>query len=398
MSSNVKKFRTERDYKRYLSEDGWGYPSICLVGGKIHYCDELIMRWSEKDLIKTPRILGTMSHDAFKTWVETEALPCEMKYDGTEFNYLKQEDLTKLQNGSPSHLGNEDYLQLVEIPRVNIGIFRDTINQTIEVRFNFNNGCPQKFRKWFNGTWNNTRKCYTKLFGRYDSTISEDGTRIVCTSGKSCSEPWSAKMINDLMKATNPNLVEETYWEHIVLTYLFSAYYKTFLHHEIFEGINTWDNFTNGTTDSLGAANGFRNDGDQPYRFMNIENAIHGYKNLWVTGWNSKGDSYRVKFKEEHMTEDLNSAYIYPDVSGKITFGATYISNIDTLGIPTEFGGSSSTGFGVGACMKENPDIIGIALVGGESNSVYGQGGFCINNMTDLEAVGNIRARLTVLR
>jgi hypothetical protein len=48
--------------------------------------------------------------------------------------------------------------------------------------------------------------------------------------------------------------------------------------------------------------------------------------------------------------------------------------------------------------MKENPDIIGIALVGGESSSVYGQGGFCINNMTDLEAVGNIRARLTVLR
>lgn len=400
MSKNIKKFASTEEYNEWKATDGWSYPSVCFVESniesQIYYNNEFIMRWNDNDVAKTPTFLGDISWDEFKAWVDQASTPCEIKKDGTGFAYLNPADLTKTIEGSASHYGatHTDWLQMAEIENVNVGLFQNSKTGTKEVRFNFDKGCPEGFHKWFSHPyWNATKGKYTKLLGRYNvipantaATASTNG--INCNAGLtqhpstattgSYSSPekgnWNANNILAGIKATltaeakadGLEALSITYWEYLVMSYIFSAYFKTFDAQSIVKGLqNNADLHTTthvtgycdtatpvkgtaGTHYVAYTATGTNNEG---YRFLWLEDPLHGQQWIWGAGWigNSVPNpaQYWMVFDDRvaniSATLDKNKAEVFGNYA--YNTNNSFIKKIDVYGCPTEAGGSSSTGF-----------------------------------------------------
>ena len=451
--SKIKKFDSTDQYQKYRDTDGWAYPAINVISNGIetqtHYNNELRMRWSTTDATIVPTFSGDISLADFKTWVDNASYPCEIKKDGTDFAYIKRStgsnvaDWTLRSDDSNSHYNTSDktnYLQMTEIENINVGLFENTAEHWQEVRFNFDKGCPEGFHKWFaHPYWNEERGCYTKLIGRYNSTpagtnTSDTAAGINCAFGLSQGGTksnnytlgfWSANTLLAATKATNENLLEETYWEHVVLSYIFSAYYETFNHQSIFYGHAT-DYITaenpnsptgagagaglNGHTDGLLMPHGTTVSNPSTtnggYRFMHIENAIHGQQWIWGAGCRAKVTStegtYYMTYDDIIANKIATLAFDDADVIGKFPAGSSvndkFISKIDLLAMPTEVNGTSSTGF-CDAIWANATGTDKVAYVGGASPLGSSGGGFA--RAFNSDAPGSnwaLRGRVTMNR
>lgn len=394
MSKNIKKFTSTEEYEKWKATDGWSYPSVCFVESnlesQLYYNNEFIMRWNDNDVAKTPTFLGDIGWDEFKAWVDQASVPCEIKKDGTGFAYLNPADLTKTTSGASSHYGADypEWLQLAEIENVNVGLFQNSKTGTKEVRFNFDKGCPEGFHKWFaHPYWNETKKKYTKLFGRYNitatDTVSTVGTNGVdCNAGlrqgDSYSNPskgvWCSDTILTGIKATMSaeakslgyEALSVTYWEHLVMSYVFSAYFKTFNAQDIVKGLQNnqelhSQNHINGTCDTATMTKGGINShykaytatgsDNEGYRFLWLENPLHGQLWIWAAGWVGNGATnpgqYWMTFDDKIANLSATMDKTKADVFGNFAYNANsaYIKKIDVYGCPIEVGASSSTGF-----------------------------------------------------
>lgn len=424
MSNNIRKFDSTAQYQKYRNTDGWAYPAVNVVSNGIetqtHYNNELRMRWSTTDTTIVPTFSGDISLADFKTWVDNASYPCEIKKDGTDFAYIKRStgssvaDWTLRSDNSASHYNTDDktnYLQMTEIENVNVGLFENTAEHWQEVRFNFDKGCPEGFHKWFaHPYWNASRGKYTKLIGRYNSTpagtnTSDTAAGINCAFGLSQGGTkydnytlgnWTANLLLAATKATNANLLEETYWEHVVLSYIFSAYYGTFNHQSIFYGhatdYNTAENpktptgagagaGLNGHTDSLLVPHGTKVSNPSTtnggYRFMHIENAIHGQQWIWGAGWGGNNGKYYMTYDDIKANASATFIASNADVVGTYptTLDNSYFGNADLWGVPTNTsGGSSSTRYCDAAWSNTGSDRV--AYLGGRSVLGSSVGGF----------------------
>ena len=416
MGQNIKKFTSTAEYDAFRSTDGWAYPNVSFIEtnieNQVRYNNEFIMRWSDNANNKVPTFLGDVSHEDFVAWVDNASMPCEIKKDGTGFNYLKPDDFTKtinIVNGTEtgtSHYQTEDkndYLQMTEIANINVGLFQDSSKGTKEVRFNFDKGCPKGFHKWFaHPFWNENRGVYTKLIARYDSAPAGENTSATSaginvaygdsqgawTSDNYAKGNWSSNLLHAANKATGANILEETYWEHVVLTYIFSAYFKTFDHQSIYGGLQSDYNSGNagqwkaGQTDSLNSHKGQLGN-NMGYRFMHIENAIHGKQWIWCAGWvgnvTATTGTYWMTYDDIIANKAATMAKDDADVYGPFLGGSgvenKFIGKIDLWGNPIEAGGSSSSGF-YDAVWAYNIYDSRVAYVGGISDHGLSVGGF----------------------
>jgi len=422
MSNYIKKFDSTTQYQKYRDTDGWEYPAINIVSNGIetqtHYNNELRMRWSTTDSTIVPTFSGEVSLSDFKTWVDNASYPCEIKKDGTDFAYIKRStgsnvaDWTLRDDDSNSHYNTSDktdYLQMTEIENINVGLFENTAEGWQEVRFNFDKGCPEGFHKWFaHPYWNEERGCYTKLIGRYNSTpagtsTSDTAAGINCAFGLSLGGTkydnytlgfWSADTLFYATQATN--LLEETYWEHVVLSYIFSAYYGTFDHQSIFRGHATDFNTAetpsnptgsgagaglNGHTDSLLTPHGTKvskpSTTNGGYRFMHIENAIHGQQWIWGAGWTGNDGKYYMTYDDITANASTTLTESDADVVGTYpkTSSGNYFGNADLWCVPTNTsGGSSSTRYCDSVLSRTGDGHV--AYLGGDALSANGCGGF----------------------
>lgn len=438
MGNYLKKFSSYADYLAYRATDGWYYPAVNMVSDEvekqIHYNNEIRMRWYDADTAKVPSFSGDVSIDQFKAWVDAASLPCEIKKDKTDFAYLKRgtgtaiSDWTLRNDGNASHYNTDDkasYLQMTEIQNINVGLFQDSAAGWKEVRFNFDSGCPKGFHKWFaHPYWNSsltnpiTKQAgvWTKLIGRYDTTPvttatdTASGINIMYGGNQGStwdtdSMNWGASRLYPAIKATNSDLLEETYWEHLVLSYIFSAYFKTFNHQSIYGGLQdsystnstTW---TNGQTDSLMTHYG-QLGSNMGYRFMHIENAIHGKQWIWGAGWLGDGTTgkYWMTYDDIKANAALNLDKSNADIIGTYanSWSGSWITNIDLWGVPTSVGSSSSTGFYDG-CWS-SPYATRCAYLGGTSSDGSLDGGFARSFYADTGYVGwGWRGRSTMNR
>ena len=415
MSDFIKKFGSVEEFNSYRSKDGWGYPSVNYIKNgeesSVHYNNELIMQWNENDTAKAPSFYGDVSHDDFKAWVDSAAKVCEIKKDGSDFAYLKMSgnnvaDYTLRADGSASHYttaDKADYLQMTEIKNINVGLFKDSVKGTKQVRFNFDAGCPKGFYKWFPNSTSGT-----KLFGRYDvapiTSTSAAGTEgINCCYGESQGAyteynyekgNWSSNTLLAGIKATNANLLEETYWEHLVMSYLFCAYYKTFDTQSVATGLQSGYNknpgyagqWTAGGTDGILTPHGKNpvvNDNNEAYKFMHLENPLHGKQWIWGAGWVGKSTEGKGEYwltlddivANKTATLSKNDAQFYGTYIAGSTITGKYISKIDLFGVPTEANASSSTGFYDGFWANGLADSR-VAYLGGSSDDGLIDGAF----------------------
>ena len=463
MSKNIRKFTSQAAYDAYKAADGWDYPSVSFVeteiDSQVHYNNEFIMRWKTTDTNKVPSFYGEVSHDTFKNWVDHASRPCRvLKSDHTQ-----QDVYTVTSNGSVSDWSqfsktDTNYLHMTRIQNINVGCFQDTSKGIKEIRFNFDKGCPDGFHKWFP---NATAADGSKLWGRYDitavTTTAQAGSNgINCASGL-CHNPnldgshaydpginpdieggetsfgnWRADYI--LAGCKSVGGLAMTYWEYYVLTMIFSAYYGTFDTQSIFHGLtnnyttaNAYGGahqWTNGNTDVLMTPHGaltdahhneYQTGADQGYRFMHIENAIHGKQWLWGAGWSGKmthsGGQYMMAFDDLKANADATlttanaeytSGLTVPSgdtnitnnegtITGDQPWGRTdpkYVTDIDIYGVPCSIyldGGSDYTK-GVGGSTNGFYDALysynmtsnfdRVAYLGGDSYHGDRCGGF----------------------
>ena len=416
---NIRKFDSTEAYEQFRKTDGWDYPNVSYVEtpieSQVHYNNEFIMRWNDEDTAKTPTFLGDVSLSEFKDWVDGASKPCEIKKDGTDFAYLKMDgnnvaSFTTRADNSTSHYSSadkEDYLQMTEIENINVGLFQDSKNKTKEVRFNFDEGCPAGFHKWFpNAT---TGK---KLWGRYNvtavnkaSNTSTYGINVAYGDRQSednydatsYKENWSANYlmnginylnnhINSDAAYSNYKFMEMTYWEHLVLTYIFCAYFGTFDTQSKYKGLasnyntagttggaNQW---LNGNTDTILthygslAASGSEASTDAGYKFMHMENPLHGNQWIWAAGWHGESTKYYMTFDDIKANAAATMAIANADVEGDIlAMNSSYIDKIDLFGVPTALQTQSSEGFYDGAWSNQGLNGA-VAYLGG--NSYFG--------------------------
>ena len=430
MAKNLRKFSSTAEYENYKATDGWDYPSVCFVEtsfeNQIYYNNEFIMRWNDNDTVPVPTFSGSISLADFKEWVDNASCPCEIGKDGQNFHYLLLTNYEKTASDytgttllGDSHYKTDDktaYLQMTEIENVNVGLFKDSKKGIKEVRFNFDKGCPKGFHKWFaHPYWNEERGCYTKLIGRYNTTpagtnTSDTAAGINCAFGLSQGGTnadnytlgsWNA---NNLLAATKATMVEdsgctllqETYWEHVVLSYIFSAYYGTFDHQSIFRGHATDFNTAetpsnptgsgagaglNGHTDSLLTPHGTKvskpSTTNGGYRFMHIENAIHGQQWIWGAGWTGNDGKYYMTYDDITANASTTLTESDADVVGTYpkTSSGNYFGNADLWCVPTNTsGGSSSTRYCDSVLSRTGDGHV--AYLGGDALSANGCGGF----------------------
>ena len=452
MNENIKRFNSHSDYEKWKATDGWDYPNVSFIDSlteqALYYNNEFIMRWSNNDTVITPTFLGDISHEEFKAWVDQCSNPCEIKKDGTEFAYLKHTDLTKKLDGTDSHYGEDypDFLQFSEIENINVGLFQNTKEGWCEVRFNFDKGCPKGFHKWFaHPYWNVEKKKYTKLIGRYNiipvdtvSTIATNGITINAgfnmnpTNGSFTytyeKENLSANAIlsginNTLTtEATEAGmkLLEITYWEHLVMSYIFAAYFKTFDSQSIALGLqDDWRNFCgnypNGAIDSAttflkGAGDSHfavastTNNSNQIYKFLWLDMPLFGQQWIWGAGFVGNSavipGQYWMTFDDLVANKAATMSKDDADVIGQYpaNISGTYIKTMDLFGVPQTAGGSSSTGLYDGFWNTVPQDNC-IAYLGGISSDglLCGSWARIFNNGAS-NATWGPRGRATMVR
>ena len=452
MSKNIRKFTSQAAYDAYKAADGWDYPSVSFVetsiDSQVHYNNEFIMRWYDADTSKIPSFYGEVSRDTFKDWVDHASRPCRvLKSDLTQQDYYALGSDGSVTDWSEFDKTSTEYLHMTRIQNINVGCFQDTSKGIKEIRFNFDKGCPDGFHKWFpHATTHGTDGFTSKLWGRYDitaaSTTATAGTNgINCAAGL-CHNPnltntsaydggtmgnWRADYI--LAGCKKVGGLAMTYWEYYVLTMIFSAYYGTFNTQDIFHGLTnnyTTNNhyggahqWTNGNTDVLMSPHGALTDADhssyptsadQGYRFMHLENPIHGKQWIWGAGWAGKvtadGGQYIMTFDDEKANINAtlatgNKDYISPELAfpssnstSENNTGAwgyvsnRYVTNIDVYGVPSDLyvdgvdgnhnvNGTSTTGFyDAMYAYNTTSSFDRVAYLGGISNDGGTCGGF----------------------
>lgn len=385
IETNIRKFSSLAELNAYRGHDGWLYPSVAFVEDgddkQIHYNNEFIMRWYDDAGAKVPEFSGDVTYAQFKAWVDGACFPCEVKKADKSVTYIDPANLATTPNRTSA-----DYLQMVELKNINIGLFKNSSAGWKEVRFNFNHGCPRGFHKWFaHPYWNKEKKAFTKLVGRYDIIHNADGETIDVCAGRPQSTTesganWSANLMLQKIKATgtamSANLLSWTYWEYLVLSYIFCAYHKTFNTQSIYQGLQSGgsvngDQYVKGGTDSITAHTGEVSSGGA-YKFMHIENALHGSQWIWGAGWigdaSTNPTKYWLTYDDIKANKNVNLAISDSDVIGKFPYNQNnaFISNIDLFGIPTTTGASSTTGF-YDAMWSYNLYSNRIAYLGGTS-------------------------------
>jgi hypothetical protein len=448
---NIKRFNSHSDYETWKATDGWDYPNVSFVDSSteqaLYYNNEFIMRWYDADNAKTPTFLGDISHDTFKAWVDSASRPCEISKSGTDFAYLNTSDLTKTTDGSDSHYGEDypDFLQFAEIENINVGLFQNSKEGWKEVRFNFDLGCPKGFHKWFaHPYYNSTLGKYTKLMGRYNiipvDTVSNVGTYgVTCNAGFNMSPDtgsgttydkgnWSANAMLTGIKATLDSsateagyeLLEITYWEHLVMSYIFAAYHKTFDTQSIVKGlqsdysnydgnikngvIDTAETLVLGSKDSHWAVSNAANTSNQYYKFLWLDMPLHGQQWIWGAGFVANSSvspgQYWMTFDDKVANLSATMAKTNGEVIGQypVSLNSSYIKNMDLFGIPTAGGGSSSTGFYDG-CWTTNLYDSRVAYLGGASDHGAVAGSWARALTDDASyAAWYRRGRLTMIR
>ena len=301
------------------------------------------LSWNKNDIIKTLHVFGDHAAD-LDAWIDTSARPCEVKKDMTDFAYLNNLDFSKRINDSASHWNTSDkadYLQMVELQNINV---RYVDGPTSMVLFNFDETCPSGYHRWFVES--------TKLIARYDSTKNTDESKLNVMKGASWSDSNSVDTMYSMNAATNANILEMTGWEIAVLSWLMAFRYRSFdLQNALGRGIESGsktaaENFVNGTTDTLTTPHGkVSTTGGEAVRFMYIENP-YGLRWIWgagvcgqlTTGYFTYNDLVANEAKVLN-TSKADETFTIVSTSG------TYAKNVNALGVLTESGGSSSSGF-----------------------------------------------------
>lgn len=414
MSKNIRKFTSQADYDAYKANDGWDYPSVSFVetdiDSQVHYNNEFIMRWSTEDKTKIPSFYGEVSHETFVNWVDSASKPCEVnKSTGEVTDYTM--DGNNVSDWSQLHRTDSGYLQMTRIKNINVGCFQDTSKKIKEIRFNFDAGCPDGFHKWFPNTAEGSNN--TKLWGRYDvipegTTESNTGIRVCAGENEHMGTPtdsvwakgnWSADRLHAAYSNDSVSgLLEMTYWEHYVLTMIFSAYYKTFNHQSKWWGLSsgwpanagTWANGQ--TEDTLNTPHGTLATSSPEstaagMRFMHMENPLYGKQWIWGAGWYGTGSGrYYMTFDDIYANTNYQT---YPGgtmpshvVTGTYPTTSNYISNIDVYGVPSPvnetWGDSAWAGSSLGFYDYAYLDTGGsrVAYLGGLSIIGAACGGF----------------------
>ena len=380
--SSLKKFNSIEEFNIYRNQDGWDYPAVNIVkAGDInetHYNNELRMRWYSSDTAKVPVILGDLTHDKFVEWVKEAAVPCEIKNDGTDFSTFRPiyalsngklagYDYSKRNDSSGSHYDtntddyaiNLDYLQMVAIKNINVGLFENKSEGWKEVRFNLDKGCPKGFHRWFPEE--------KKLFGRYVNFYqSGDNPGVNICKSVGYTNSNVIKSGSNLINQNNSNLLFMTYWEYLVLQYIMCAYYKSF---DIYQSIDL-SNRSTGFGDQSSIAHHYINNphyttpiNSECGRFLYIEGIQSGVLPLWLTGiFIGEGNKYYMTYsdtiansegwinanrpEDETVVKDVaNFPKVY-DVSGNWISLNSYVFDIDLFAFPANSViGSSTSGF-----------------------------------------------------
>ena len=342
------------------------------------------IRWSLDDTVKTIEYVGnTALVDRFKSWVDSSAKPCEIKKDGTDFAYLtntagveSSTNWATREDGSASHYQTEDktdYLQMVELPNINIGSSINQLDRTMTVWFNTDTNCPAGFYRWF--------KAGKKLFARYDSTFNDDATTIdACYGTSQPTGNWSFDLAHTRTKATNTNLMNITAWEIICLSWIQAAYYQSFdMQTALAGGLQSGSetaarSYINGSTDTLTTPHGKISSG--AFRFMYLENAFWGKQWLAGFGWRGEAGKGYLTFDDEKANKAATMALEDADVtmSYLTNCNGTYCKDVDFFTMPIEAGGSSTTGFYDGNWSSASTSCV--FYVGGASYIGSGCGAF----------------------
>ena len=317
------------------------------------------IKWSRSAITKQITYVGG---DTLKTnmmnWIDNSAKPCEVKKDMTGFNYLlntagvaSSTNWTKLSDGSTSSHYNSsdkaDYLQMVELQNVNVRFIENVDADESMVLFNFDTICPVGFHRWFPEP--------TKLFARYDSTKNgSDSSRLDVMLGAKWTDENSVSVMHSMNTATNANILEWTGWEIAVLGWLMAYKYGTFdLQSALGVGLaygskEAAEAFTNGLTDSLTIAHGkvaTGSNNNEAIRFMYIENP---YGLRWIWGAGVRGEKTAGYFTYDDLKANKAALMALTDADETFTISSTsstYAKNVNALGVLTELGGSSSSGF-----------------------------------------------------
>ena len=334
------------------------------------------------DTTKVMNMIGTAEQlAAFDAWVDNSPKPCEVKKDGTDFAYLTNTAgvasstswLTRA-DGTPSKYSTQDknYLQMVELENVNISI--ETTGTQLRVMFNFSPVCPEGFHRMFAEP--------TKLMSRYDLTFNSDGSTLDCCNGTSQpSGTFSFDSLHSMLDASGSDLLSWTAWEIACLGWIQAMRFRTLDVPSSARGKGLQSGseaaargWVNGTTDSLTTPHGgVDQNGNGGYRFMYMENCTDGKQWLMGFGWhgnNGKGYFTRGDYK-------ANAQALIPILECEVehdyptNLSETYAKNVSELGIATEGGGSSSSGFFDGNWSNTSDDRIFYA--GGDS----GNGALC---------------------
>ena len=321
------------------------------------------------DTTKVMNMIGTAEQlAAFDDWVDNSPKPCEVKKDGTDFAYLTNTAgvasstswLTRA-DGTPSKYSTQDknYLQMVELDNVNISV--ETTGTQLRVMFNFSPVCPEGFHRMFAEP--------TKLVGRYDLTFNSDGSTLDCCNGTSQpSGTFSLDNLHSMLNATGTDLLGWTAWEISCFAWIQAMRFRTLdvpssaRGKGLQSGSETASRgWVNGTTDSLTTPHGgVDQNGNGGYRFMYMENCTDGKQWLMGFGWhgnNGKGyftrDDYKANAQALIPILECEAEHDYPT-----NLSETYAKNVSELGIATEGGGSSSSGFFDGNWSNTSDDRI----------------------------------------
>lgn len=208
--------------------------------------------------------------------------PVECKIaDGSDYAMLNSTDYNFRVDGSASHLQDPLYFQGALLRNFNIGYFFDPATKKKQIWFNMDTECPVGFHRFIPSE--------TKIFARYNSDIV--GGKLVSCAGIT---PANSKSLQDLRSAhaaTNPNLLEETYWEHCCLAWLAVAKLGTRNIQAIYPGMESgtfygqWQN-GNGGMGQFGqeVVEVTKSDGTKvttkPYRMWHMENPLHA--DAWI--------------------------------------------------------------------------------------------------------------------
>ena len=335
------------------------------------------------DTTKVMNMIGTAEQlAAFDDWVDNSPKPCEVKKDGTDFAYLTNTAgvasstswLTRA-DGTPSKYSTQDknYLQMVELENVNISI--ETTGTQLRVMFNFSPVCPEGFHRMFAEP--------TKLMSRYDLTFNSDGLTLDCCNGTSQpSGTFSFDNIHSMLDASGLDLLNWTAWEIACLGWIQAMRFRTLDVPSSARGKGLQSGsetaargWVNGTTDSLTTPHGgVDQNGNGGYRFMYMENCTDGKQWLMGFGWhgnNGKGyftrDDYKANAQALIPILECEAEHDYPT-----NLSETYAKNVSELGIATEGGGSTSSGFFDGNWSSTSDDRIFYAGGGSGNGAICG--------------------------